>query len=1047
MESERNHSFQRVVFQGLRSVQLLILPKLKPSCVELSRIALTFERNQYTNQHLVTALSDLLRTLESLRSHGTLFDIKLAEYVFFPLSHVFRQSKLMSQRALELALNCLTYLLSEGWGPNIPDDLGKQLLILLTFTAEGKATKEQSAPVSEELLLAAFRCLSALFSCYAESHKDPGLAEAANVPALGHAVTVMLEGIQNGPSAEVQLSAASALTSCQVGIFDREILATFLPGVVSSLGKVLHRDTRSRRSSKLFVTCLKLLSSIIRRVFDDLQRKTINDDSHSAADSPSVYKTRLTTSWLKATAAQVKFALANVVKLQDYERVEVRRSLHGLCYAILSKCRTTLAGCIPLMVETLLNLAGEATNNENDEDEEALKELAASDPSILDAIKNSLHIWVVSLPRVMQSNNDQEKRQTIVRMSTSLRLLSELGVELDMVDAKLSANLRDSVSAAIQSSIGKGIAPSQSLEFLPSLENISAAGAKPSTDFGAIVIASKSQKQTMIEFHSLLERLSASSSSLTITADMLDYIRGDDGIGQLAGFWLALNTMKHAFRNTDPLSDLVDLDPQASATKNQLLEELYFFSITVLQNANPTEGQDWRLRGLALEAIALQAQQLKTDFRPELIEALYPVVHLLASSHPQLQQHAMTCLNILAEACGYSSTSEIILENVDYLINAVALKLNTFDISPHAPQVLLMMIKLSGPTLIPSLDDLIGSIFAALDSFHGYPRLVELLFSVLRAIVDEGAKFDARTITSGPAPNHRKPPVKPKTIDDAIAQLRAYTERAAKRAVPDDTSASDTQDVPFPTRPWGEEASPSSSPPPSGPDLTDDPPTPSKTHTLLLRIATLMQHHLTSPSPALRLLLLNLLTTSFPLLSHDETTFLPLLNALWPVLLPRLTDPAEPPFVVVAAAETLATACECAGDFLASRVDSEGWSGVKTVMTRIRGVKRGKGKEEGKGKEIGKPGGRGVYAAESKIWDALVGLVVSILRHVRVRDAMVDEIMEAVGVEEVKARKDLREALEERNADAVWLALMRSGDRVVGHAPQVEGWEFREVEV
>ena len=99
---------------------------------------------------------------------------------------------------------------------------------------------------------------------------------------------------------------------------------------------------------------------------------------------------------------------------------------------------------------------------------------------------------------------------------------------------------------------------------------------------------------------------------------------------------------------------------------------------------------DWRLQALALETIALQASQQKEAFRGELIDALYPVLHYMGASVEALRDHAVTCLNIIARDCGYRNSGELIVSNVDYLVNAVALRLNSFDISPQAPQVLLM---------------------------------------------------------------------------------------------------------------------------------------------------------------------------------------------------------------------------------------------------------------------------------------------------------------------------------------------------------------------
>ena len=113
-----------------------------------------------------------------------------------------------------------------------------------------------------------------------------------------------------------------------------------------------------------------------------------------------------------------------------------------------------------------------------------------------------------------------------------------------------------------------------------------------------------------------------------------------------------------------------------------------------------------------------------------------------------LRKHAMTGLNLLAQACEYPSTGDMLIGNVDYLINSVALKLNSFDISAQVPQVVLMMLRLCGARIVPYLDDLLGSIFSAVDNFHGYPRLVELLFRVLKGVVDESRKQPELMITS-----------------------------------------------------------------------------------------------------------------------------------------------------------------------------------------------------------------------------------------------------------------------------------------------------------
>ncbi|MCV5090725.1 hypothetical protein OFC13_29285, partial [Escherichia coli] len=66
------------------------------------------------------------------------------------------------------------------------------------------------------------------------------------------------------------------------------------------------------------------------------------------------------------------------------------------------------------------------------------------------------------------------------------------------------------------------------------------------------------------------------------------------------------------------------------------------------------------------------------------------------------------------------------------------------------------------------------------------------------------------------------------------------------------------------------------------------------------------------------------------------------------------------------------------------------------------------------------------------MWDAALGLVTAGLKYVRVDDEMFDEILEVVvDVLHEPERRELKEALETINADAVWLALYERG-RVKG---------------
>lgn len=108
---------------------------------------------------------------------------------------------------------------------------------------------------------------------------------------------------------------------------------------------------------------------------------------------------------------------------------------------------------------------------------------------------------------------------------------------------------------------------------------------------------------------------------------------------------------------------------------------------------------------------------------------------------------------------------------------------------------------------------------------------------------------------------------------------------------------------------------------------------------------------------------------------------------------------------------------------------------------RVLGRGKGKGRERG-GKEIVRQGPKGL---KWRAWDAVVRLILVLVREVGVNFEMEDGVFEMLG-EWAGERRDVRDVLEEVNADALWLVELREG-RIEGLVrPQgVEGVEFRDV--
>ncbi|OAX80177.1 hypothetical protein ACJ72_05495 [Emergomyces africanus] len=953
METSRQQAFQ----------------KLRPPCVELSSIGLKFRGNLATSKDVLKALEPVQSALMEVASEYGL-DEKLAEYAFFPLSHIFNETQRVSVRCLELAVRCLQILVEKGWRRNLPVKMGKQLLILLTIIAGGVPSQNQNQsqrkPDSEELMIAAFDCIASVCQVL----EGPAAAaeifnEVGTSTIIDQTAYVLLEGVMDGASDKVQLAAATALRAMIARVTHRVILASLLPRSVSGLTKALRPTTQMRRSYQVLCCCLQALTEILKAVLNDTDVSASKPQRGETEKQAGDHTIVLDDSWLNATASQVKLALGNVIQLRTHERLDVRHWLLELCLMVIEQCPKSLADSLSMMVETVVVLAEYDTQNTANDAFTALKHLVISSSPVLDLLKSNMYTWTIALPRMMQSNNDAARQRVIRQISTSFQILSQTQPSLDILDDTLATSLCDSVSAAIQST---STAP-QPLPSPPSTRTeLSIAGDEGQPiSFQPVLLEHHSQRQTLSALLSMISNLSATDTSLSMASSMLKKVYGSSGDGLLAAFWLTLSLIKSTPTDIASVNDMLDLDP-GSPSRPAIIEELYTMSLPLLTDLATANPSDWRLPALALEAISLQAQQLGETFRPELIDALYPVLQLMGSSNPNMRNHAITCLNVLTTACNYPNTSTMLVDNVDYLVNSVSLKLNTFDISPQAPQVLLMMVKLCGSSLIPYLDDLVGSIFAVLDAFHGYPKLVELLFSVLGAIVDEGAKKPAKLAIAGSDANepvnHRKRPLKTRSISD-IANV--FQERREKRARASELEIGNAlEGESHPRRPWTSEYD---GPKPMHEDIseagseTDELPPPtteesvlSRSHTLLLSIVKSIPPHLSSPSPLLRRSLLSILARALPILAHDENTFLPLINDIWPSVSARITCPPtfqadstalstttqsvptdtrntpssidesgirEETFVIVTACSAINTMCEGAGDFMSSRIQHE----------------------------------------------------------------------------------------------------------------------------
>ena len=1056
---------------------------LNKPCAELSQVSLKQKAGQASSKDVVKSLETVHERLEGVLKIPNALNPKLSDYVFFPLAQIFRRFKELPTRATEVAVLCLQILVKNGWKEDIPTEMVKQLLILLCFIVGGSSTESNVKLMQEDLGRAIFDCLTLLFqACENAGLAEGGGIKAENASIFGHTVVVILDGVAAGGSPEVKISALRALDQLVLTISDLAALKTVFPGVVSTLAKVLGSKVSSRPSSKTLVMAMHVLNVMLSKVMSDEATSSRLPDP-STKTSVSESRPDQPKSWLEGTASQVKMALANVMALRQSDSSEVRRSLLLLCQTVLQKCQQSLHQSVPMAVENLVVL-GSSLGPYDHQVNLSIKETIRNDALTMETLKASVNDWLISFPRALQSNDDRKINDTISRISQAFTILQSDDSSLAFLGKSLFASLRGGIVELLQSRsrdllITPVSSPGREVrQILQSNNKIHAADG-----FEPILLNAAKNSGILSSLSQFFARLAASPIIINLQQDVVNMLGSSDATEQLASLWLSLQLVKVKSTESKNVHDGLDRNRKGGLLVDPFIEEIYPFALEVLSRSTFDDEDRWKLQALSLETVAFQALRHGHEFRPELVDALYPVLERLGSNNQILQKHAITCLSMVSKACEYQSPAALVVDNADYLVNAISLKMNTFSISPQAPQVLVMIVRLCGAPLVPYLDDVIESIFSILACYHGYPKLTESMFSALSAIADEAGKSTSKTIEYSHDGISKARHHHPATLTEVSLLLQRDSSPLPRTPSPDplptlsQTHITNDKDGEDENNSSIEPSSPTS----EGPETELDPKPPkSKTLTLLQHIATATEPHLTTPSPSLQINLLHLLRDSFaPLAASDANTFLPLSAGVFPLLSTRMFASStggedgqqQQPAVILAAVEAMTTLCESSGDFLSSRVAEHGWWGK--LMRLWRRAEEGKREEERvwsgnshrkgtstsvaarpravaatarpqRGSTVGVVGfgGSGIW---TRVSSALLSLLLAIASDVGLDGTKEDQVFEMLGPlavltddddndnesEGVGGRKgagdrdgkvaEIRKVLELVNADALWL--------------------------
>ena len=813
---------------------------IKPVCIELSQIALlppsVFDGNSTKLVRITSDLTSIITTRANEYANKGTFVIAqgLADYIFFPISGLLKQSSLAPQ-VIGNILKIIDFLLRYCWIYNLDTKLVNQLFPLVIFLVGGDLT-QTTLNVPIELKLDGVKLLSLLIHSVPETYFDE-----SKLPLLGNLVTLHLNLLDiSSCSSDEEISFITQTFSNLKALYRRlssNQLSQVLPGTISHLVNFTSQVNLIHYT--IIVDLINLLKFVTIKVFNDDDLKisfdlesyslesfakkwndTLVQDDEKVTDSSKALnlvdvqlndKNQIRTkSWLAATSAQLKISLTILFKnlmMKEKNRIKIKtKSQIGECIVffvseVITSCFISLfEEFFPLAIDIIslyISIVGD--------DSDSVKRLALlfvlpTDSSddylskkrlILKLIKIKLQDLVDNvLPIVMKSSNDDKVNNCLVSIKLQIQIASELikiidedhsfleQIELKIFDI-LQSNLSDNFATKKRQVTKKPVIENDSENKLDDIELPPYINAKqvtkvlqPSSKLAgqatynvSLVNFSKqlrtdimgSNQETLHYFANnfstfIEQKLSHlieffSSINTTSRLDVLESLLGDGPILQNAvGLWIANRYLKKS--SLFKIDDFLQFDLDESLSTDLDSETSYFILSRAQELIDRVHDEAFNTEELgtnhaSLEfsyAVALDTigniskgftlQEFQTDF---MIEYLLPILEAMTMNQkPLIQTHAVSAIKQVVNTFYDGSLEKLLVDNLDYLIDAINLKLASSDLTPSLPGILMVLIRFAGINLLHTnqLIDIMNQIFITIDTYHGYSRMVEGYFIV-----------------------------------------------------------------------------------------------------------------------------------------------------------------------------------------------------------------------------------------------------------------------------------------------------------------------------
>ncbi|XP_006874792.1 PREDICTED: TELO2-interacting protein 1 homolog [Chrysochloris asiatica] len=945
---------------------------LRPVCVQLTKTQ-TVENVEHLQAQLRVVSDSALQELQ--------------QYVLFPLRFTLKTPGPKRERLIQSVVECLTFILTSTCVKE--QELLQELFSELSACLYSP-NSEKPAAVSEELKLAVIRGLSTLMhSAYGDIILT--FYEPSTLPRLGFAVSLLLGLAEQEKSKQIKIAALQCL---QVLLFQCDcqdhprsldeteqkqlgnLFASFLPGISTALTRVITGDFK--QGHNIVVSSLRLFHKTVGFIMADEQLQRISKIQAKPVVEQKVAELMIhrEADWVKNTGAKLTLLIKQITDcVSIHPHWKVRLELVELVKTLLLKCSQSLTESTGPLLKALVGLVNDESPEVQAECNEVLRHFAdqkvvVGNRVFADILSENLHSLATSLPRLMNSQDDQGKFSTL---SLLLGYLKLLGPKVNFVLNSV-AHLQRLSKALIQvlelDVTGIKVVEERGWNYDDLNASAKTSAARPWNQIQRRYFRFFMDERVFLLLRQICQLLGFYGNLCLLVDHFMELYRESvvyrkqaamiltELVVGAAGLEVDDLHKKHIQTSPEELREIVtSILEEYTSQENWYLvtcleaeemgEELMMkqsslqaitagahtcqvTSLPALPKPSATicsmNSNIWQIC-IQLEGIGHFAYALGNDFRMLLMSVLYPILEKAGDQTLLIRQAATRAMVGVCHACGYNSVQHLINQNSDYLVNGISLNLRHLAQHPHTPKVLEVMLKNSDASLLPLVADVVQDVLTTLDQFYDQraTSFVSVLHALLAALAQwfpdtqqlpeqslgkEGSHLSQRPATL-------KKGLENTTTDEDIEQfLLNYLK---EKDVADGNVLDFDDDEEEPTAPPKVDESDTQ------PDV--EPPLPMQIQ-IAKDVLERCIHLLSDQNLKIRLKMLDVLDLCVVVLQSHKNQLLPLAHRVWPSLVHRLTN--DDPLAVLRAFKVLRTLGGKCGDFLRSRF-------CKDVLPKLAG--------------------------------------------------------------------------------------------------------------